>query len=119
LLPYAAYKVVHYLGIFMLVTVLSATLARSAKEGLNSDPWRKRLGMIHGIALFLIVLGGFGMLAKLDAGFPGWIVAKLGIWLVFAGLIAARKSADWSARALVLVPLLAALAGWIAYAKPF
>ncbi|HKJ03771.1 MAG TPA: hypothetical protein VJ997_14990 [Longimicrobiales bacterium] len=119
MLPYAAYKVVHYLGIFMLVTVLSATLARSAKEGLNSDPWRKRLGMIHGIALFLIVLGGFGMLAKLDAGFPGWIVAKLGIWLVFAGLIAARKSADWSARALVLVPLLAALAGWIAYAKPF
>lgn len=119
MLPYAAYKVVHYLGIFILVTALSATLARSAKEELNSDPWRKRLGMIHGIALFLIILGGFGMLARLDVGFPGWIMAKLGIWLVFAGLIAARKSTEWSVRALVLVPLMAALAGWIAFVKPF
>ncbi|HSG09462.1 MAG TPA: hypothetical protein VLA36_13965 [Longimicrobiales bacterium] len=119
MLPFAAYKVVHYLGIFILVTALSATLARSAKEGLNSDPWRKRLGMIHGIALFLIILGGFGMLARLDVGFPGWIVAKLGIWLVFAALIAARKSTEWSVRVLVLVPLMAALAGWIAFVKPF
>jgi hypothetical protein len=117
--PYVVYKIVHYLGIFIMVTALSATLARSAKEGLNSDPWRKRLGILHGIALFLIILGGFGMLAKLDLGFPGWAMAKVGIWLAFAGLIAARKSADWSARALVLLPLLAVLAGWIAYAKPF
>jgi len=119
LLPYAAYKVVHYLGIFTLVTALSATLARSAKEGLNSDPWRKRLGMVHGVALFLIILGGFGMLARLEVGFPVWIMAKLGIWVVLAGFIAFRRSADWSARALVLLPVLAALAGWIAYAKPF
>ena len=118
-MPFAVYKVVHYLGIFMLVTALSATLARSAKEGLNSDPWRKRLGMIHGIALFLILLGGFGMLARLDAGFPLWIVAKLAVWVVAGALIMARKSADWSARALVLLPLLAALAGWLAYTKPF
>lgn len=118
-MPFAVYKVVHYLGIFVLITVLSATLARSAKEGLNSDPWRKRLGMIHGIALFLILLGGFGMLARLEVGFPLWIVAKLAVWVVAAGLIAARKSADWSARALVLLPLLAVLAGWLAYTKPF
>ena len=119
MLPYAAYKVVHYLGIFILVTVLSATLARSAKEGLNSDPWRSGLGMIHGIALFLIILGGFGMLAKLELGFPVWAMAKVGIWVVAASLIAVRKSTTWSARTLVFLPLLAALAGWIAYAKPF
>lgn len=118
-MPYVAYKVVHFLGIFTLVTVLSAALARSAKEGLNSDPWRARLGMIHGIALFLILLGGFGMLARLQVGFPGWAMAKVGIWVVAAGLIAVRKSTIWSARALVFLPLLAALAGWIAYAKPF
>lgn len=119
MISYAVYKVVHYLGIFTLITALSASLARSAKEGLNTDPWRKRLGMIHGIALFLVLLGGFGMLARLDVGFPGWIGAKLGIWLVLGGLIVARKSPTWSARAMVLLPLLAALAGWIAYTKPF
>ena len=118
MIPYTAYKVVHYLGIFMVVTALSATFARSAQEG-AADPWRKRLSMVHGVALFLVLLGGFGMLARLDAGFPGWIMAKLGVWLVLGGIVAARKSPVASVRALVLVPILAALAGWIAYAKPF
>jgi hypothetical protein len=118
LIPYAAYKVVHYLGIFMVVTALAATFARSAQGG-APDPWKKRLNVVHGVALFLVLLGGFGMLARLDAGFPGWIVAKLGVWLVLGGIVAARKSPAASARALVLVPVLAVLAGWIAYAKPF
>lgn len=119
MISYATYKTVHYLGIFILVTALAVALGRSHKEALNTDPWRKRLGMIHGVALFLVLLGGFGMLARLNVGFPMWIVAKLAIWLVIGGLIATRKSAAWSARALVLLPLLAALAAWIAYNKPF
>lgn len=119
MIPYAAYKTIHYLGIFTLVTALTATLARSAQGGAEPDPWRKRLAIAHGAALFLILLGGFGMLAKLGRGFPGWAMAKVGIWLAAGGLIGLRKSAAWSARGLVLLPLLAALAGWIAYVKPF
>lgn len=119
MIPYAAYKVVHYLGIFALVTALAATLARSGQPGAETDPWKKRLAMIHGVALFLILLGGFGMLARLDAGFPLWIVAKLGVWVVAGGLVALRKNTAWAARGLVLLPLLAVLAGWLAYAKPF
>lgn len=119
MIPYAAYKVLHYLGIFTLVVVLSASFSRSAQGGAGPDAWRKRLGIAHGTALFLILLGGFGMLAKLGLGFPGWAMAKVGIWLAAGGLIGLRKSAAWSARGLVLLPLLAALAGWIAYVKPF
>ncbi len=118
MIPYAAYKIVHYLGIFALVTALSATLAR-ASRGDGADSWRKRLGIIHGVALFFILLGGFGMLARLDVGFPGWIVAKLVVWLVAGALIVARKSPGGAARALVLLPVLAVVAGWLAYAKPF
>ena len=119
MIPYAAYKVVHYLGIFTLVVALSASLARSAQGGAEPDPWRKRLGILHGVALLAIPLGGFGMLARLDEGFPGWAMAKVAIWLVAGGLIALRRSPAWSARGLVLLPLLAALAGWLAYVKPF
>lgn len=119
MIPYATYKIVHYLGIFALVTALAATLARGAQPGAETDPWRRRLGMIHGVALFLILLGGFGMLARLDAGFPLWIVAKLCVWVVAGGLVALRKSTVWAARGLVLLPLLAVLAGWLAFAKPF
>jgi uncharacterized membrane protein HdeD (DUF308 family) len=118
-IPYAAYKVVHYLGIFTLVVVLSASLARSAQGGAAPDPWRNRLGILHGVALFAILLGGFGMLARLDLGFPLWIVAKLAIWLVVGGLIALRKRPAAAGWALAALPLLAALAGWIAYVKPF
>jgi hypothetical protein len=119
LLSFAVYKVVHFLGIFMLVTALAATLARSAKEGLNSDPLQKRLGLVHGVALLLILVGGFGMLARLDAGFPGWAIAKMVIWIVFGGMINLRKNPSMATWGLVVIPILAALAGWIAFAKPF
>ncbi len=118
MIPYAAYKVVHYVGIFTLVVALSASLARSAQGGADPDPWRKRLGIAHGAALVLILVGGFGMLARLDEGFPGWAMAKVGIWLVAAGLIALRKRPSAAAWGLVVVPALAALAGWLAYTKP-
>lgn len=121
MISYAVYKTIHYLGIFTLVTALVASLARAAgSPGSESpDPWRKRLGIVHGVALFLVLLGGFGMLARLGVGFPGWITAKLVVWVVAGGLIALRKSATSAAWGVVLVPLLAVLAGWLAYTKPF
>lgn len=121
MISYAVYKTVHYLGIFMLVTALVASLARAAGSpgDLTPDPWKKRLGIVHGVALFLVLLGGFGMLARLGVGFPGWIAAKLAVWVVAGGLIALRKNPAAAAWGVVVVPLLAVLAGWIAYTKPF
>lgn len=130
MLSYGVYKVVHYLGIFLLVTALSVALGRAATESIGegegrptADPWRRRLAAAHGVALFLVLLGGFGMLARLgvDHGalFPGWIWAKLAIWVALAALVATRRSRVWAARALLLVPLLAVLAAVVAYTKPF
>jgi hypothetical protein len=120
--PYLFYRAIHFLGIFGLVVVLAVALARTPLVA--PDPWRKRLARLHGGALFLILLGGFGMLARLgvDHGaiFPGWVWVKLAIWTTLGGLVlAAGRSAVWSIRGLVLIPLLAALAGLVAYAKPF
>lgn len=134
MIPYATYKVVHYLGIFLLLTALAARLGRAAgfaagsastgPSAPTSDPWKKRLGVTHGIALFLILLGGFGMLARLDIthglGLPGWIWAKLGIWtLLGAAILVASRIPALSGRLLVVVPALAVLAGIIALYKPF
>ena len=119
-MSYLVYKLIHYVGIFALVTTLAAALGRGAQGG--EDPWRKAFAMSHGAALFLILLGGFGMLARLGVtdGLPGWIFAKLAIWLVLGGLlVAAKKSASWSARLLFVLPVLAVLAGYVAYTKPF
>ena len=122
-MSYGVYKVVHYLGIFVVLTVLAAAFGRGQASS-DEDPWRKRFSAVHGVSLFLILLGGFGMLAKLgvDHGalFPGWIWAKLVIWLALGGaLVAARRSRRWSVRLLFLVPILATLAAYLAFAKPF
>jgi hypothetical protein len=119
-LSLVVYKTVHLLGVFILVTALTASLARAAAGvgGPGGDPWRKRLAIAHGVALFLVLLGGFGMLARLHIGVTGWVGAKLLLWIAVGGLIALRKTpaAAWG---VALVPVLAALAGWIGYAKPF
>jgi hypothetical protein len=121
-MPYLFYRAVHFLGIFGLVVVLSVALARTPLAA--EDPWKRRLARLHGGALFLVLLGGFGMLARLgvDHGaiFPGWVWVKLAIWTTLGALVlAAGRSAVWSVRSLVLIPLLAALAGLVAHAKPF
>lgn len=126
MIPYAAYKIVHYLGIFVTVVALGAALSRAALPGAHPegrDPWARRLVAAHGIGLFLILLGGFGMLARLGVteglALPGWIWAKLGIWVVLGGILAARKRPTRAPAALVLVPVLAFLAGVVALTKPF
>lgn len=126
MISYVTYKVIHYLGIFALVAALAAALGRGAlvadpREGNTRapDPWGKRLGILHGVALFLILLGGFGMLARLGIGIQGWTWGKIAIWVALGGLIAFRKSAAWSPRALLLLPVLAFLAGYLAFVKPF
>jgi hypothetical protein len=129
LLSLAVYKTIHYLGIFTLVTALTAALARAATAGLSTqagasaetlaDPWKKRLGIAHGVGLFLVLLGGFGMLARLGLGLTGWVNVKLAIWLLVGGLIALRKSPAAASWGVALVPLLAALAAYVAYTKPF
>lgn len=121
MISYTVYKILHYTGLFLLVTALGATLSRAAAGvgGDAGDPWRKRLMGIHGTALFLVLLGGFGMLARLDVtGLPGWIWAKLGIWAVLGGIVAARRSPASAARALWIVPILAILAGVVVLTHP-
>lgn len=123
-MPYIAYKLIHFLGIFMLITALAFTCAHVVRGGTRADnPHRRALGVTHGIAAFLILLGGFGMLARLgivQSGLPGWIHFKLGVWVVLAAALALAYRSRLAARVLlVVVPLLAVAAGATALLKPF
>jgi hypothetical protein len=126
MISYGVYKIIHYLGIFSLVSALTALLARTAagaKGPDGRDPMRKKLVAAHGTALFLVLLGGFGMLARLDVthglGLPGWIWVKLGIWTVLGGLtFFVKRKPELAGAAGILVPLMAVLAGWVALYKP-
>ena len=80
-MPYAVYKLMHFLGIFMLITALAATSMHVLRGGSRTDnPYRRVLGAAHGIAAALILTGGFGMLARLGVmhgALPNWIYVKL------------------------------------------
>lgn len=81
------YNFLHLTGVLMLFMGYGALLARSLA---GSDDRRvRKLGSItSGIGLVLILVAGFGLLARVyDNVFHGWIIAKIVVWLVLGGLI--------------------------------
>ena len=123
-MSYATYKIIHFLGIFTLITALAVAAAHTLRGGTKLDnPHRRAIAIAHGVGVFLILLGGFGMLARMEiihGGLPGWIYLKIGIWVVLAASVALVYRGREIARALIwAVPLLAAAAGATALLKPF
>ena len=124
MLPYQFYKVVHIFGIALLVTALGAVALHALNGGLKRDNRARVLvALLHGFGLLFVLVGGFGMLARLGfrhgGMFPGWLLVKLGVWGLLAAAIALPYRRPTSARTmLVVVPLLAALAAYMAVYKP-
>jgi hypothetical protein len=81
---------------------------------------RKRVMMITGIASLLALIAGFGLQAKLNYGFPGWMIVKLVCWLGLSALAGFGYRRRGAAGTLALVAvLLAGIAVVMVYAKPF
>ena len=125
MIPYAAYKVLHYLGLFGLFVTLAVALGRASSVPPGTvDPWKRRLSVIHGVCMLTVLTAGFGLMARIGvmhgALFPGWVWAKLAIWLILGGLLSlAVRRSRWTGPALVVLPFLAAAAGYLALVKPF
>jgi hypothetical protein len=123
-MSYVAYKLMHFFGIFSLIAALAASAMHVLRGGTRADnPHRALLGAAHGIAMLLILTGGFGMLARMGvmhAGLPGWIYAKLLIWVAFGGAMAlVYRGKPQSKLVLFALPVLGVLAAVVALYKPF
>ena len=81
------YQVLHIVGISMVFLGYGALLARSMAAPENVSV--RKLGSItSGIGLLLILVAGFGLVAKLGYNYTeNWILVKLVIWLLLGGLI--------------------------------
>lgn len=116
------YLNLHLLGIFLTMTSLSALSIMTVVGREQCPPALVRSTSIaHGIALLFVLVGGFGMFARLGISgvWPGWVVAKLVIWVVFAAAIAPIKRRAALARvAWVALPALGVLAAYFAVYKP-
>lgn len=92
MISYEIYKLLHFAGIFSVFLGFGAILINSLNQ---KEQQRIRMfGFIfHGVGLFLILLGGFGMAARLGyaANLPHWVYAKLVAWLFLGGAVALLK----------------------------
>jgi hypothetical protein len=119
-----AYKVIHLLGVLMVFLSLGGLCLHAMNGGTKESNTRHRLVAItYGVGLLLIPAAGFGWLGSsetMQGGMPGWVWAKIGIWLVIGGLLVLPYRKPHLGRTLWFVgPLLGALAALIAITKPF
>ena len=111
------YKVLHLFGIMVLFSALGAMIAAAAAGGEENPRLRKLGGIAHGVALAIILVAGFGLLARqgFGGGWPLWVWLKLVIWLVFgAATVFVRKAGERAGWLLVLLPVLGTVAAWLA-----
>jgi uncharacterized membrane protein len=125
MIPLEPYKLLHIVGVMLAFAALGG-LALTVENGATRQTSRSRklIAMTHGIAMFLVILGGFGALARLNishgGGLPGWIIVKLVVWLAMAAIVVLPYRKPESARAVFwALPVLGAIAVSMALWKPF
>lgn len=115
-----SFKVLHIFGLFLVFTGLGGLIVQTLLGGGDDTKVRKLTGIAHGVGLLIVLVSGFGAIAKLQAGFPLWVLLKIVVWLLFGGIIVViRRKPDLAALLWWILPLLGAFAGYLAIFKPF
>lgn len=116
-MSYEFYKVLHVVGIMLLFLSLGAVTLHAANGGTREqNPSRKVVASLHGTGMLLLIIAGFGMLARIQsmaAGIPHFVYPKLLVWLLLgaAPAIVARKPGSAPLMWFIL-PLLGAVAAY-------
>lgn len=119
-MPYEIYKSLHVLGLSLVVLSLGGILLHVINGGTKtSNTFRKGVMITHGVGLLLLLVAGFGMLAKLGIhGVPGWIGVKLAIWLVLGAFVGiAYKKQALAKKFWVAIPVLVFIATVLAVSR--
>ena len=123
--PRDFYEILHIAGIAMLFLAIGGVATHAANGGTKvGSQTRGLMSSVHGVGALLILVGGFGMLARIGfkhgANFPGWLWVKLIVWLVLSAIVLLPYRKPALARPFIVVlPLLAGLAVYMALYKPF
>jgi hypothetical protein len=107
------YQILHLVSLFVLTGYTFYAFAAPPES-------RKRVLMITGIATFLMLVGGFGLQAKLKVGWPGWLFVKLACWLALSALAGLGYRRRGAAGALAPIAIaLVFVAVLMVYTRPF
>ncbi len=122
MMTYEFYKIIHLISIVLLFSGLIGLLTIQMSGGSLTGKAKSLVFISHGVGLFFLLISGFGLLARLGLtrNIPGWVFAKLAIWLILGGSLALvkRKGAiGWP----LFISLIAifSIAAFLAIMKPF
>ncbi len=121
-MSYEFYKIFHIIGLLVTVFGLFGMAVVSWNQSTLRPQLKKTFMMSHGVGLFLLIVAGFGMAAKLGLmkNLPHWIYGKLVIWVLVGGLVALiKRKPEKSALWIILTFALVISAAILAIEKPF
>ncbi len=123
--PRDFYEILHVVGIAMIFLAIGGVAVHAANGGSKATSGTRGLvSTMHGLGALLILVGGFGMLARIGfqhgANFPAWLWVKIAVWAILSAVVLLPYRRPALARPfLVGLPLLAGVAVYMALYKPF
>lgn len=115
-MSYQFYTFLHIAGALSLILGMGAILGM----GEDRKHINKFVGIFHGIGLLLLLVGGFGLVARLGIGFPVWVIIKVVLWLALSMIMILAKRKICTPKATALLALgLALVALALCAFKPF
>lgn len=114
-MSYELYQTLHIVGIVLLFMSIGALAFHGIAGGTReTNPARGLVAATHGVGTLLIVVAGFGMLARKYGGaMPGWVHPKLIAWILLAAAPALLGRKPGVGRVVWFVaPLLALMAAY-------
>lgn len=120
-MPYLTYKFLHLVGIFMVILSLGGLALHAINGGMRQYVGRKFVAITHGVGLAVVLVSGFGALARLGIhDMPAWVILKIVVWLLFGAMIVVLRRKPQTAKAMWWVLLaLGGFAAYLALYKPF
>ena len=107
------YSILHVISILVLTGYTFYAFGAPADT-------KKRVMIITGFASLLALVAGFGLQAKLNVGWPGWLIVKILCWLGLSALAGFGYRRRGAAGALAVVTIvLVTIAVVMVYTKPF
>lgn len=112
-MSYETYKLIHFFSIISFFLSLGALLTCSGNK--------KKIMTLHGLAVLVLLVSGFGLIARLKMhSFPVWVILKLCIWLILGVLVPIMMSRGVHKKWSWLIVFAGGFgAVWLAVLKPF
>lgn len=110
-MPPHIYHLLHLIGVIFLFVGIGSMLSPNGNA---------RSGMkYHGIGLLILLIAGFGLIAKLKLSYTApWVIIKLVIWLVLGFLPVLAKRRTLNPGVLVVIAIvLGGVAACLGYLK--